>query len=295
LSNNTLYDKDKTTILRNEKVPSLYNYYSKTEEGIHDNKIHSIKNGNKYLKENTFRKTTAYLMKKDLDYKDLDKNSLTSKEDSNNKIKIKEKIFQKSFNNLNLNLKKIKTNVFFDSTKKEGHKKIKLENTQRNYYYKKSSEKALIDFTKKYKTINNDKTNKKYHNILTQTINDDENNKNIKTELINEYNDDNCYNNNENVKVVDCNVVNLNLLDIPNHKNENSSYKYFKRNSLKINLKSSFKSIDKKSRIKISPAFGRTSYAFYNIKNIQEMFNKANLNVYNTQSELDLKRKLLLQ
>ena len=51
------------------------------------------------------------------------------------------------------------------------------------------------------------------------------------------------------MKVVDCNVVNLNLLDIPNNKNENSSYKYFKRNSLKINLKSSFKSIDKKSRI----------------------------------------------
>ena len=289
----TNYNKinNKNRITNAFKVPSLCNYFSKTEEGINDNKIHSINNMNKNSKENTFRKSTNYLMKKDSDYKDLDKNSLTNKEENNNnRITIKEKMYQKSLNNLKLNMKQIKSNLFLNSSKKEVHKKIKLESTHKKNYYKLSPEKALIEFSKKYQTINNDKSNTQFQNLLTQTLNEDENNNNnnIRVELINEYIDDNnnLYNTNENVKVVDCNVVNLNLLDLPKNKKDkekekernNNSCKYFKHNSLKINLKNSFKSLDSKNQIKISSDFGRTSYAFYNSKKTREMFNNANLN-----------------
>ena len=288
---------NKNRITNAFKVPSLCNYFSKTEEGNNDNKIHSINNMNRNSKENTFRKSN-YLMKKDSDYKDLDKNSLTNKEESNNnRITIKEKMYQKSLNNLKLNMKQIKSNLFLNNSKKEVHKKIKLESTHKKNYYKLSPEKALIEFSKKFQTINNDKSNTQLQNILTQTINEDENNnnKNIRTELINEYIDDNnnLYNTNENVKVVDCNVVNLNLLDLPKKEKEkekersNNSCKFFKHNSLKINIKNSFKSLDSKNQIKMSPAFGRTSYAFYNSKKTREMFNNANLNLFKVQPEFN--------
>lgn len=290
LPQNNVSHNEKIKTFRNDKKPSLYNYFSKTEEGNNENKIQSINIEDKKLNENTFRKSTTNLIKRDIDNKDYEMNNLLTKEVNNMDKKIKEKIFQKSTNNLKLNIKK---KYIFDSAKKDDNierkkkKNIDLENLQKIIYQNTSPRMNKIEFNKQFENTNYekeleiDKTNKKYLNILTQTINRDKSYKINKKELTNKIKNENndIHFNTKNTqtspvteKIIDCNIVNLNLLELPKNENKNKniiSYKDFKQNSFELknlNLKKSFKSMDSKTQIKISPVFGRTSYAFYSYR-----------------------------
>ena len=292
LPQNNVSHNEKIKVFRNDKPPSLYNYYSKTEEGNNENKIQSINIEDKKLNENTFRKSTTHLIKRDIDNKDYEMNILLTKEENNMDKKIKEKIYQKSTNNLKLNIKK---KYIFDSAKKDNNierkkkKNFDLENLQKINYQNTSPGMNTIEFNKQFQNTNYekeleiDKSNKKYLNILTQTMNRDKDKsyKIKKNELTNQirnessdihFNTKNTQTSPVNEKIVDCNVVNLNLLELPKNENKNKniiSYKDFKQNSFELknlNLKKSFKSMDSKTQIKISPAFGRTSYAFYSYR-----------------------------
>jgi hypothetical protein len=113
-------------------------------------------------------------------------------------------------------------------------------------------------------------------NNKVEYINNKEKEKNIK-ENYNDFND--ISEEEKNQEITGEKIEEINKKDKEKEKERNNnSCKYFKHNSLKINLKNSFKSLDSKNQIKISSDFGRTSYAFYNSKKTREMFNNANLN-----------------
>ena len=82
-------------------------------------------------------------------------------------------------------------------------------------------------------------------------------------------------------KIIDCNVINLNL-NKQNKRNKNISAKNKLYLSKDTKLRNNFSEIG----MKISPAFGRTTYSFYNKKDIN------NSGLYNNKIINNLKDRL---
>jgi len=315
LSQNNLGIKEKKQIFRNERRPSILNYNSKTEEEVEgqENIIKVKNNEDTNLKENnTFRKSTTNINTK-LDNKNIDikkdkieNTALSHKDYNNSKLRIKEKIYQNSTNDLKLNSKNKNQKLIFDREMKEYFldKKhhINLE------FNKNNKEKSIINEIEKFgktgteyflKTPNNIKIKyeiskpfinkqKKIQNTFIQTNKiDNNNNKIIKKEILNNVNieGNDIFVNSKNIPItegninaIDCNVINLNLLDLPNNKHSNiTSLNNYLEKSFQ-NKSKSIKSVDSKTQVKVSPIFGRTGYAFYNIKDT----GKKNGNLYSS-------------
>ena len=308
--------KKEINFFRNEKRTLINNYDSKTEEENKEN-INRVKNSqiknnqeNK-IYENNFRKSTTNLYT-DINTKDpeikmttprIENNFLSPKVNNNNaKIRVKEKIYEKSTNNLKLNSISSKNEIIFDNNIKDDttfkkkhinlefkNKNIKKENIENETFlktgfdfYKKSSNN--INFKKNIVVKHFLNKNKTKQNILIQTNKNENNNsfKIIRKEKINEkdnlVNLRNTKDNVDNINAIECNIVNLNLLEIPENKKNNitSLNEYFEKSSdfKNQNKKKTIKFVESKKQIKISPSFGRTFYSFYNnYKDNREIFN----------------------
>jgi hypothetical protein len=292
--------------------------------------LFQLKKIDKYTNDNTFRKSTTNLYtemsirdKEKEKEKDKDKGKETDLKmatpriekaflspkgtNYNNKIRIKEKIYEKSTNDLRLNLKDSKRDIIFEKekdTKDEHFDRQKLINLNLNSQIKKiikkeSNEidkygKTSMEFYKKYhekpeiiiKPLL--KNHKKKQNILVQT-NKIINNNILKKEFINDIKNDendNYINNNiiheteNNINAIECNIVNLNLLDLPENKSKIMSLNEFTEKSFDSknqNKKQNIKFIDSKKQIKVTPVFGRTAYTFYDYKDTGKKNNNGNL------------------
>ena len=311
---------NKNQVFRNEKRPSIFNYDSKTEEENKEN-INRVKNSQiksnqeKKMNENAFRKSTTNLYT-DINTKDpeikmttprVENNFFTPKlnNNNNNKLRVKEKIYEKSTNNLKLNSNGSKNEIIFENEKKDDIRdkkhiniEFKSKNIKKEIIENEAFLKTAFDYYKKTSNNINFKqniiakpfinSNKTKQNILIQTNKNDNNDsfKIFRKEIINENNDkDNMINlrnsrtNIDNINAIECNIVNLNLLELPENKKNNitSLNEYIEKSSdfKNQNKKKSIKSVDSKKHIKISPSFGRTVYSFYsNYKDTGEIINK---------------------
>ena len=315
----------KNKIYRNENKRSIINYDSKTEEEKKESLL-QIKKLDKNTNDNnyTFRKSATNLYTEiNTKEKDKDKGKETDLKmatpriekaflspkgtNYNNKIRIKEKIYEKSTNDLRLNLKESKRDIIFEKekeTKDEHVDKQKLINLNLNSEIRKrikkeSNEidkygKTSMEFYKKYQEKPEIiikpllKNHKKKQNILVQT-NKIINNNILKKEFINDIKNDendNYINNNiiheteNNINAIECNIVNLNLLDLPENKSKIMSLNEFIEKSFDSknqNKKQNIKFIDSKKQIKVTPVFGRTAYTFYDYKDAGKKNNNGNL------------------
>ena len=269
------------------------------------------------MNENAFRKSTTNLYT-DINTKDPDikmttprveNNFFTPKlnnNNNNNKLRVKEKIYEKSTNNLKLNSNGSKNEIIFENEKKDDIRdkkkhiniEFKSKNIKKEIIENEAFLKTAFDYYKKTSNNINFKqniiakpfinSNKTKQNILIQTNKNDNNDsfKIFRKEIINENNDkDNMINlrnsrtNIDNINAIECNIVNLNLLELPENKKNNISSlnEYIEKSSdfKNQNKKKSIKSVDSKKFIKISPSFGRTVYSFYsNYKDTGEIINK---------------------
>ena len=271
-------EKEKMRLYRNEKKSSLNFFNSKTEEESKDNK-NIIKNiENKNINENTLRKSNNNIIIKERKNSEKNKilkpdNFISPKIRSNNKITIKEKIYQTSTNNLNLNsyLPKNK-NILITETNENSKTKnndiIEIKKKSKNLkmldYKDERFGKTKIEFIK---ILNNNKKeeikpkikfSKKYQNNITQT-NSNIHNKEIDIE--------NLLCSNDNKNIIECNLINLNMMDLPEYKNSIiSSGQDLKQNSFDSNYneRKSYK-IDSKNKT-VSSNFSKTTNAFYTNK-----------------------------
>ena len=173
---------------------------------------------------------------------------------------------------------------YFIDTKKHINIEFQKKNNEKTYNeYEKGGKKTAHDFYKKTPKILNNKneivkpfinSQKKYQNTFIQTNNIGNNNNKInRKELLYDINaeDSDNYTNVKNIQTtqennnnaIDCNVINLNLLDLPKNSNITSLNDYLEKSFQ--NKSKSIKSLDK-TQLKISPIFGRTAYGFYNLK-----------------------------
>ena len=188
-------------------------------------------------------------------------------------------------------------------SKNKNNKKIIFSNYENNYFGKTNIDHYIKSEKKiNYKTIIkpylSSDLNKDYQNTLRPQKNLINNLSLTKKELLaklqNENDVDifkskNIQTSNGNISHIDCNLINLNLLDLPNNKKniiENSNNnKIQKYSDLKKQIKKkSFKSLDLNSNNKIYPYFGKTTKSFYNNTNngqIKENFfnNSGNCNI----------------
>ena len=271
-------EKEKMRLYRNEKKSSLNFFNSKTEEESKDNK-NIIKNiENKNINENTLRKSNNNIIIKERKNSEKNKilkpdNFISPKIRSNNKITIKEKIYQTSTNNLNLNsyLPKNK-NILITETNENSKTKnndiIEIKKKSKNLkmldYKDERFGKTKIEFIK---ILNNNKKeeikpkikfSKKYQNNITQTSSNIHN-KEIDIE--------NLLCSNDNKNIIECNLINLNMMDLPEYKNSIiSSGQDLKQNSFDSNYneRKSYK-IDSKNKT-VSSNFSKTTNAFYTNK-----------------------------
>ena len=309
----------KNKIYRNENKRSIINYDSKTEEEKKESlfqikKLNKNTNDNTFRKSTTNLFTEVNIKEKEKEKgKETDLKMVTPrienaflspKGTNNNKIRIKKKIYEKSTNDLRYNLKDSKRDIIFEKEKdtKDEHsdkqklinlnteirKRIRRENNEIEKYGKTS-----MEFYKKYQEKPEMiikpllKKHKKKQSILVQT-NKIINNNILKKEFINDIkNDENDnYINNKiihetenNINAIECNIVNLNLLDLPDNKSKIMSLNEFTEKSFdsKNQNKKQIKSIDSKKQIKVAPIFGRTTYTFYDYKDTGKKNNNGNL------------------
>ena len=305
----------KNNIYRNEKLNSKYLYDSKTEEDNKQN-IMDIKKEEKNLNvnDNTFRKSVTNLLT-DANIKENEQKIFTPRNENtflstkltnyNNKIKIKEKIYEKSTKNLKLNSKDSSKKIIYEKKLKEDNidkqNNINFESKKiiKNNYEKLG--KTSLDFYKKFQTNHEGvikpfaTTHKKKHNILVQTNKIGNNYNRLKDEFRDDVNYDendnytsikNILNTEGNINAVECNVVNLNLLDLPKNKSNVPSLNDYIEKSFDLknqNKKKNIKSVDSKRQIKVAQIFGKTTYIFYNKKENGKI--NSNGNLYNNDNE----------
>ena len=309
---NKLGKKENNKIIKNEKKLIIFNYNYKQEEEPNKNIINPKNKESHNLTENTIIKSTSNIMnEKSHVYKignqKID-NYLISPRHINKRIK--EKFCQKTVNNLkfssNENINKNTSNheikdeyidkkniINFDFKGRNiglENEKEKLLKTEVEYFKKSpryfKKEELIRPFTNSHKA---------FQNILIQTnkIDNIENNfKIFKKEGINNNNQIEKNSNlidlrsskieQGNTNAIDCNIVNLNLLNLPKNKKKNSLFnEYIEKSSERKNYTNrtkSINSVDSKIQIKITPVFGRTTYNFYNLKDTGKIINNGNLN-----------------
>ena len=316
-------NKEKIQIFRNEKRIPILNCNSKTEEEYKENKIKALNDEEKFINENNFRKsannifTDTNINTKDTNFKIINpcsENFFLSPKAThyNSKIRIKDKLYKESLNNIKQNLKDNKKRFIFDfevknnysDRKKNANIGVKIRDIRKGNKDIENFGKTCFEYYKKNQNNLNIKENmvekpfinshKKKQNILIQTSNLDRINKNIKEDLLNEINNEdnnndtdnfinarNIQNTQGNVNVIECNIVNLNMLDLPKNKKNNitSLNEYLEKSTDNRiqNKKKSIINMESKKHIKIFPTFGRTTYSFYNNKDTGELINNGNL------------------
>jgi hypothetical protein len=308
--------KNEKKIFRNEKRDYSMKFMdSKTQEDkkLSKTKINFKEEKENNVKENVFRKSTNNIFIKQSDTKESDdkkdvkdvskneKSYFSPKAIKNNELKVKEKLYEK----LN-NLKENKKQKFFNTQIKDTlnfnflDKKINIEyknknakqiNSNNNSFRKKGTEyfghsinvNTIQNMSKPYKSLN-----KNYQNILIQTTKADNTSQLQKNEIINDkkvpnVNYINCYtdytdNSSKKNNAIECNVVNLNLLNFPDSKNNNS--KVFSDRQYSFDLKTQNKKNLIKSKdinnIQINasnPYFSKTHSGFYNTKDTGQLPN----------------------
>ena len=255
--------------------------------------LNSISSKKFVLKEEDFLKA-----KQNLKIKNLNDKIKVSK-----KNQIKEETFKNNLNNINIEkiekknedvkiLSKKSIKYFFDIL--ETHfvgQKLKLANLE----YKKEISDKLLSMSNEegFKKSNDQNRNfNKYNNKGIKTLNNKDNNinnknkennkfmKDAKNNIINYINNENNINidtvnrNNQtpsrNIKSVDCNLINLNLLDVPNINNNNKSNE-FNNNEIMfrtINGRKIYSVDSKRRRKKSNSQSEKISNKFFSSKNI---------------------------
>ena len=231
----------------------------------------------------------------------IENNFLSPRGPNNNKVRVKEKLYQKSTNDLKLNTKCLDNEKRCENLDKKKNTNLllkrrnnKSENEKENFlkteveYYKKSPRKfKKEELLKPY--VN---SHKKIQNILIQTNQIDNiqsNLKALKKEKINNIiQTEEHYNlrpnriEQGNANGIECKIVNLNLLDLPKSKNNNKLFNEYVEKSYEtknnINKTKSINSVDSKIQIKTSPVFGRTTYNLYNLNETGKINSNENLN-----------------
>ena len=291
-------------ILKNEKKPIILNYNSKPDNIISNNIVKpqvikekaSLKSTSNLIDENNFKESGLKL-----EEQRIENNFLSPRGLNNNKVRVKEKLYQKSTNDLKLNTKCLDNEKRCENLDKKKNTNLllkrrnnKSENEKENFlkteveYYKKSPRKfKKEELLKPY--VN---SHKKIQNILIQTNQIDNiqsNLKALKKEKINNIiQTEEHYNlrpnriEQGNANGIECKIVNLNLLDLPKSKNNNKLFNEYVEKSYEtknnINKTKSINSVDSKIQIKTSPVFGRTTYNFYNLKETGKINSNENLN-----------------
>ena len=265
--NYTLTPNDFLIKTKNEKKKISIRHDSKKElnTNILDKKI--------VLKENNFTRTSKNLkidinINKELDTKE--EPPIIKSVKNNNLINsgqnIREKIFQKTLNNIKLDKKDNKSNKILSNLGIQNFMKKMIGNNKdtkvnlANLEYDKTSKKKLSmsddEALRNFKTQNNSNNN----NLIGNNENSILIQKNIQT-------------NSRNNHIVDCNLVNLNLLEVPNindNNNNNSTNSFSNFNDIykPFNRRRKIKSVDAKRPIKVGLKFEKTSYKFYSSKAI---------------------------
>ena len=307
-SNNIINKENK--IFRNEKRESINDIDSRTEEEYKQIKTKPNIKEDKNTIENIFKKSTNNLTIRDLENRNfeinknaikIENNYLSPKPLGNNKMKIKEKLNEKSTYNLKFDSKENKKKYIFDTEIKDNYldnldkqkkKNVEFNNSkykQIKYEYENLG-KTGIEFYRNAINLNRkqntSKAYKSFHkndqNILIQINKVDKNLQSTKSELLNEKNE---YitnlNNNLNIKnspkkdtAIECNVINLNLLDLPDNKKENSTFYNDRQNSFELKNQNKKLSInDSNNKIRPTPLFGKTYNEFYKTKGNKKIFN----------------------
>ena len=276
LSPNNTKNKEKTKIYRNEKKDSLFLFNSKTEEESKDIKNIIKKQEEKNINENKFRKSTNNIFIKEKKISDLknkilksENNFISPKIISNNKITIKEKIYQTSVNNLKFNSFYPKNKYLLSTEKNENHK---VKNNDINENQKRAKNLKMLEYennsfgrtkielnknninNKKEESKQKNKFNKNYQDHITQTSF-------INKEIDNE----NPIHSNDNQNIIKCNLINLNLMDLPENKNSINLNQNLNYNSFDSNFNDKKSKIDSKNKT-VSSNFSKTANAFYTYK-----------------------------
>ena len=267
-----------------------------------------LKSTNNIFKKNVETKESDK-KKEVIDASKNEKKIITPKVINNNEKIVKEKIKESLNKNIRLNYnnkisKERKKKMIFDTEVKENNnyldKKINTEYKNRNikqinsnnnsfrkkgidYYGNSLNVNTIQNMNKPYKTMN-----KNYQNILIQTTKldnsrEENTSQSQKNEIITDKNVSNtnfvnCYNDNSSKKSnpIECNVVNLNLLNFPENKNSiikvnsDRQYSFDLKNKNKKNLLKS-KDINSQQIRLTNPYFSKTQSGFYNIKDTKDI------------------------
>ena len=266
-----------------------------------------LKSTNNIFKKNVETKESDK-KKEVIDASKNEKKIISPKAINNNEIIVKEKINESLNKNIRLNYsnkipKERKKKMIFDTEVKDTNnyvdKKINTEYKNRNikqinsnnnsfrkkgidYYGNSINVNTIQNMNKPYKTMN-----KNYQNILIQTTKMDnskeENTSQLqKNEIITDKNLSNtnyvnCYTDNSSKKsnAIECNVVNLNLLNFPDNKkgiikvNSDRQYSFDLKNKNRKNLLKS-KDVNNQLIKLTNPYFSKTQSGFYNIKDTKD-------------------------